>query len=406
MRRRQGLEKLTADLGNVSTNVAPTGANINALTATPPALPNVTWLLPDNTSGYRVTFPADGSGNPTAASRKPCRPGPFQGLIGLSTQYQMSVTAQLNDRSETNLTRTLQTVSIPVFQFGMFSENDLSFFAGPVFNFGGRVHTNSDLYLASGATLTMADKVTAVGEVIRTNLSNGWATSTNYTGNVRIIRAPNAFRDLAMNEGSVVGALGTAQNEPRWTNLSTGTFTHNIGNGRTGARRLDLPVVAFGATPIDLIRRPPVNEDTTNPQVLAQRFFAMASLRILLSDTAADITGLPGVTGTAPIQLGNLATSPVAGYTVNGTHPPFSVSPGSGTTGVRTLPGTAILGGFIKIEMQNQAGVWQDVTLELLNLGVSNRQWADPLDEQVQPARIRIRAPSCGSSDCATTARV
>ena len=149
-----GLEKLTADLGNLfSVNVAPTGAAINALTVLSPTLSDVAWRRPDGASGYRVTFPADGSGNPTALAQM-VQAGPFQGLVGLSTQYQMDVTAQLTDGAETNLTRTLQTVSIPVFQFGMFSENDLSFFAGPVFNFGGRVHTNSDLYLASGATLT------------------------------------------------------------------------------------------------------------------------------------------------------------------------------------------------------------------------------------------------------------
>ena len=54
--------------------------------------------------------------------------------------------------------RTLQTVAVPVFQFGLFSENDLSFFAGPNFNFGGRVHSNANVYLASGngTTLTLA----------------------------------------------------------------------------------------------------------------------------------------------------------------------------------------------------------------------------------------------------------
>ena len=57
------------------------------------------------------------------------------------------MTGRLADGSEVNLTRTLQTVAIPVFQFGYFSENDLSFFAGPNFNFGGRVHTNSNALL-------------------------------------------------------------------------------------------------------------------------------------------------------------------------------------------------------------------------------------------------------------------
>ena len=103
--------------------------------------------------------------------------------------------------------RTLQTVAVPVFQFGLFSENDLSFFAGPDFNFGGRVHSNANVFLASGngTTLTLADRITAVGEVIRTNLSNGWDTNTNYTGTVRVIRtAPSTYRNLARNEGSLV----------------------------------------------------------------------------------------------------------------------------------------------------------------------------------------------------------
>jgi len=70
--------------------------------------------------------------------------------------------------------------------------------------------------------------------------------------------------------------------------------------------------VAAGATPIELIRRPAPGETTSSP-VFPQRYFAMASLRILLSDTAADITSLPTVTGTAPIQLGTVEP---AGYTV------------------------------------------------------------------------------------------
>ena len=115
----------------------------------------------------------------------------------------------------------------------------------------------------------MADKVTAVGEVIRTNLSNGWATSTNYTGTVNVSTAPRAYRALASNEGSLVGTLGSAQNEPTWTNLSIGTYNGRIRNGRTGATRLDLPLVSQGATPIDLIRRPAQNsnENVANPDV-------------------------------------------------------------------------------------------------------------------------------------------
>ena len=104
----------------------------------------------------------------------------------------------------------------------------------------------------------------------------------------------------------MVLATGNTANESRWTSVSTGTLSNRIRNGRTGARRLDLPLVSDGAMPIDIIRRPSVT--TPDAQVvLDQRFFDMASLRILLSDRAADITGLQTVTATAPIDLARLA---------------------------------------------------------------------------------------------------
>ena len=170
-----GLEQLTADLGDLfSANFAPSGAEITALTATPPALANVTFVAAGGGQGYTVQFPTDPSGDPSAQNRT-ILSGPWQGFVGLVTPYRMQVTARLRDGSEASLTRTLQTVSIPVFQFGIFSDQALSFFAGPAFDFGGRVHSNDNLFLASKSTLTLSDRVTAVGEIVRKTLSNGWS---------------------------------------------------------------------------------------------------------------------------------------------------------------------------------------------------------------------------------------
>jgi hypothetical protein len=356
-----GLEKLTADVGTLfDTNYAPSAAQLNALTVNPPVLTGISFVSPGGGSGYQIQYPVDAQGRPQAVTMTVSH-GPYSGLVGLITQYTMTSTAHALTGAEVRMRRTLQTVAVPVFQFGIFSETDLSFFAGPALNFGGRVHTNGNLYLAEGDgnTLTLSDKVTAVGEVIRTNLSNGWNTNTNYQGTVSMAKAPGAYRTLTRTEGSLVGTMGSGQNEPTWTNLSIGTYNGYIRNGRTGATRLDLPLVSVGATPVDLIRRPAVGEDVNNLPLFEQRYFSMASLRILLSDTAADITGLPTVTATAPIQLtGNapdgtvLAVADIA------------------ANGFRSTAGTAMIDGFIKIEMQNQAAVWQDVTNEILGLGV------------------------------------
>ena len=54
-------------------------------------------------------------------------------------------------------------------------QKKLTFDLGPNFDFGGRVHTNESLFLASGSgsTLTFRDKITAFTRVVRNTLSNG-----------------------------------------------------------------------------------------------------------------------------------------------------------------------------------------------------------------------------------------
>ncbi len=395
------LEKLTSDLGVLfSTTYAPRGSQITALEGQAPIVPGVRYVTTNEGPGYDIAFAADADGNPTAVSRT-ITTGPYEGFTGLMTPYTLSVTASTGNIGEVRLQRQLQTVSIPVFQFGIFSEVDLSFFAGPDFAFGGRVHTNGSLYLASGATLTLADRVTARGEVIRTNLSNGWATSSGYTGNVRIIKAPGSYRNLARTEGSLVGTIGTAVNEPAWTNLSITTYHANIRNGRTGARQLDLPLVTIGATPIDMIRRPEPSESTEVP-LYPLRYYGLASLRILLADTPGSITTLPASTAGAPVELG--ATMP-GWYTVDAAHPRFALSRDEGGYHM-THPGSPLLGGVVKIDMQDRNGVWHDVTAEILGLGIGGRNLSVAGCANVSPDAVvrfqRVRdVPSAGGS-CGT----
>ena len=390
-----GLEQLTSDLSGLFTqDFSPDAARIGTLTAAPPTLPGFQFIDPDGTTGYRILFTPDGSGNPAPenAAGSTISAGPYQGFRGIITPYNITVTARSRGGAEVRMRRTLQTVAVPVFQFGMFSEGDLSFHAGATFNFGGRVHTNGNLYLAQGGgTLTLADRVTAVGEVIRTNLSNGTDTLTNWNGTVSMIRAsPNTFRNLARNEGSLVTNNPAVQNEPAWTTLSVGTYASNIRNGRTGARRLDLPLVSQGARPIDLIRRPArnSNEDTAQRLIYQQRFYSKASLRILLSDTRNALMELPTVlTGTEPVLLGGpLTQDDVLDY---GVTPPDNMrSPlansedplwaGVMPVGIAKDPHNyPLLGGYIKIEMQRQDETWVDVTREILGLGISGRNLAD-----------------------------
>ncbi len=335
--------------------------------------------------------------------------------------------------------REMQTVGIPVFQFGIFSENDLSFFAGPDFNFGGRVHTNQNLYLKQDGTalLTLSDRVTAVGEVIRARLANGQQT---HNGRVRVTLAPgtNNYRDLGINgansgssqncqlaacEGSVVDGPGSALNEPLWTNVSVGKYNRTIMNGRTGARRLDLPLINDEAVPVDLIRRPNRFAPDT-PAVAQQRFYSMASLRILLSDTRDDLMLLPTVNdGVEPISLESLTHQaalhggdglqtrgtalgiPYAGNTLDA----MPLARGGASTEYKTGTGS-LLGGYIKIQRQSSDGTWSDVTYEILKLGFTGRRLSNgtlntvgTCTEPNPDAVIRIQRVKDTVGGCTTT---
>ena len=423
-----GMEQMTASLGNLfSQTYSPSIGEINNLETTPPSFPGIVYQTGDGNNGYTITPNAlDGYGNP-APTITTIKSGTYQGMTAMATEYTLNVNARTSTGREINLVRTTQTVGIPMFQFGIFSDTDLDFFPGPVFNFGGRTHTNGNLFLAGGSTLTLSDKVDAYKDVIRTNLENGWPTSSNYTGTVNITTSPggNNYRALAMNEGSLVGTLGSGFNT-NWPNISLGTtnYAGNLRNGQgsafpkqsTGASQLNLGVVTIGkgaTQAIDLIRRPIAGEAAN---ITNERYFAQASLRILLSDNAADIMNLPCVDqSTQPFDLSWLAMDPGttgtnwlnSGYVplvtlynkmvANNVVPlPLAVSGARpGATAYNAAdgywlpapsaappnnPNYAVIKGFIKIEAQTApypmtciAANQKDVTVEVLALGYVGR---------------------------------
>ena len=193
-----GMEKMTTDVANVfATSGALTAANVASITATPPTLiPGIQYVNSAGASTYNLTFVADAFGNPATNNATILPPSPYAGMQGLITPFTMTVAAQnTTTGSEVKLTRQVQVVSIPVFQFGIYSDSDLSFFNGPSFGFGGRTHTNGNLWLTPNQGPTfLGDKVTVVGEVIRTNLENGFVVTgagATYGGDVSIALAPD-----------------------------------------------------------------------------------------------------------------------------------------------------------------------------------------------------------------------
>jgi Tfp pilus assembly protein PilX len=391
-----GLEKMSSDLAAFFvSHTSPTPSQIDALTGSSyvPSILGISYPP----GGYIIQYTTATNGKLASTSGTIQGNGPLQGLQGVITPFTLTVTASGPNNTEVKMTRVVQEVAVPVFQFGIFSETDLSFFAGPDFNFGGRVATNGNLFLAeNGGTLTIDDRATAYQDVIRAQLSNGFVNGTGgqYNTAVDVLTtaggcpgAVAACRPLALTEGSLIGGPGSAPN-PNWTTLSVTTYNGWILNQLTGAKKLNLALALAGASPVALIQRAPTGEDPTGTTGSA-RFFNQASLRILLSDTQAAIMSLPGIDTTKqpyPLAEAGSTGMPIAVQRTNNggsyylpptdsCHPPIAESPGfAADNDYMFKPGTTLLGGYIKIEMQLNAtpGTWQDVTQEILSLGISH----------------------------------
>jgi hypothetical protein len=319
---------------------------------------------------------------------------------GLSAQmipFTLDVTARAGVGAEARLTREVQVALIPVFQFGIFSDSALSFFAGPNFNFGGRVHSNGNIFLAEGnsGTLTLAQKITSAGDIIRQYLANGVSTGTSYTGVVNVATAPSVYRALGLTEGSVTGGPGSGANSS-WPGLSLSTYNKNILSASTGAKPLTLPFVAEGYSPIELIRRPPEGEDTGS--LMGQsRLANQASLRVFLSDSEDDIPGGNGYlldntnADYIPVDGGGEFRPPFA--EARPADPDFITAAGADET-----TSAPLIGGYIYIERHNTDDTWTDVTMEILNLGISTNQTNAILRFQ----KLRWDAANSGNSLTAT----
>jgi hypothetical protein len=445
-----GMEALTAGLQNqFDANYAPTSSNITTVINNTPTnlVTGVQYLWPGNTtngSGFRIAF--DGA-NPTS-SYETIPTGPYAGLVALTTPYTLSVVAHSTYGSEVKLQRELQTVAIPVFQFGVFCQGDCGFHSGTNFYFGGRVHSNGNLWLAAqtGTTLTMSDKVTAAKEIVLTTLMNGIVASTNYGGTISITNG-SSYHTLTTQ--SVTGStwniqtLGAAEaaspvtytyNSP-FTTTASSTFNNYIGVSETGVKPLNVAIAtpAIGGQPIDLIRRPIAGENTSNPAKLAERYYSQVGLRILLSDYGSDGTcatsdisstssiALPGLSTNAagtPVDLATLSWDTSAPTTSGNSYPPYYAPPSyltaanigitvfplpvsaaaSSTTytandGYWLKPYYPIIRGCLKIDYQAAGGGLTDVTWNILNLGYSGRNIDPQINAHGVPAYV---APTSG----------
>jgi type II secretory pathway pseudopilin PulG len=386
-----GMEKMASDLGALYQQTqVPTATQIQNVTLNPPTnamvgninypagMYTINYL---NQAGAIVSSPTPFTSSITTGSNS--------GLYALVTELLLNVTAVRPSGSTASMTRTIEVAEIPVFQFGVFCGYDCSYFAGPNFSFGGRVHTNMNLFLASGDNLVFNDKVQAYKQILTDELENGWKTSSDYGGTTWV---PNASSGCPLGVFPPTGATcislpgsTTVPGDASWSGgypttntcadcggskntnfptISSGTFNDYLANATTGVTNLQLPFVTNSCVsnpppctdPITIIRKPLAGEIATSA-LGVERLYNKAQIHILIADDPADLhpgtavpmpdgqdVQLPSTTGfsTAPftnaaVTLSTGGTESV-GFATNGASGWVKPWGDSGSTGWSTWP--------------------------------------------------------------------
>lgn len=437
-----GMEKLTSDLGALyQANMVPTNAQIQSLVTFPPTPAMVGGMNYNESITY--TAGTDANGNPVT-SWNTISAGGNQGLYAEIVPLTLQVIATRPAGASANITRKVEVALIPVFQFGVFCGYDCSYFPGPNFSFGGRVHTNSNLFLGAGSDLVFNDKVQAFKEVITDQLENGHPTSSGYGGTIYVPKASagcplNTFPPTGSNCVALPGSstvpgdaswsggyptLAGAAN-PSFPSISSGTFNGYLTNSLTGASNLQLPFVQNGCVSnpppctdaIAIVRKPLAGESPTST-LGSERLYNKAQIRVLIADSIADLHPERGATALGDGQDFQFPTAAATTYALtSGATEYFGwATPGSfgwvnpyTDSGLRSWNATGfpligeltnnpagitnMNGPWIRVEYLNNAGNWVGITSEWLGLGFGrlfNAVPTSPGTNAVDPNAILI----------------
>jgi hypothetical protein len=350
--------------------------------------------------------------------------GPYAGLFASLIPYKLTSTASLGySRTEVKLEREFNNYLVPLFQFAVFSSDDLEFAPGPFTTFNGRIHSNRNIYAMRN--IKFLSRVTAAGEIVR-NSTRGGDPNTN-SGSTNVWMEVNGMninidRGSVENGGGAVGGpnilgatvgqrgfhpgspAGTANASWEATSVlpadgSAGKFGGQLLSQTTGAAELKLPMQLEGSTPAELIKRSLPSDSTS---IAASRYQGKSVVRILIDDEndgngLANQPGIPAGKGVIlsdsagsfdpiPLNGGNAlrrvsdSGSYVDSSTIKQILPDTSVTDAnvvrgvkniSVTSGVDYIPKGSGISGKILIEITKPDGTTVDVTREILSMGMT-----------------------------------
>jgi type II secretory pathway pseudopilin PulG len=421
-----GIEKMTNDFSNLfRIKMFPTATDLYAIEHTYPTEMTAEGFtydqhLVEDTDKLARLRALQGIPN-TIYPRVNIPEGPYAGLFAAVIPYKMTSTAFFGyTGTQVKLEREFNNYLVPLFQFGVFSNEDLEFHPGPFMTFNGRIHSNANIYALRNSKFL--SRLTMAGELIRDARRDGTANTTS--GNTNVWVEVNGI-NVQMQKGSMQSGSGTPggpyiagsslgmrgyyptspQGIPNtnWETTSVLPAVSGVPNqyggqvltNTTGANELKLPLELEGNSPAEIIKRG-LPTDSTIMQ--ASRYQNKATVRILIDDEtagsgASNVAGIPAGKGVLlstfePTQLGaGGSLKRVNELGTDGTTIKQRLGDNSlvDATYVRTVksklvsdvnsakpyPGGSGITGKILIEIVKPDGTTLDVTQEILSMGVT-----------------------------------
>ena len=422
-----GLEKMTNDFSNLfRRKLNPTTSDLNAIAGAPPTELlsegfTFTQLLAEDTNRLNELR---GIQNlpPNVYPRVNIPDGPYAGLYASIIPYKMTSTAsRAATRTEVKLEREFNNYLVPLFQFGMFSNEDIEIHPGPLMTFNGRIHSNKNIYALRNTKFL--NRLTMAGEFVRDSTRGGEPNTAS--GNSEVYVEVNGINvQSTLGNGSVKSGSGTVGGpglagavsgsrgyfpgspagipNPSWETESVQSadgsgnrFGGQILTQTTGASELKLPLELAGNSPAEVIKRSLPSDDDI---IATSRYATKAQVRILIDDESAgsgtsNVAGIPAGKGVLLSQFlptalnggGNVLKQISNSGTISGSNV-LQRKPDTFTTNATTVravknstnplavpyipPGSGAQGRIL-IEVVKPDGTAVDVTQTILSMGAT-----------------------------------
>lgn len=229
--------------------------------------------------------------------------GNFTGLTALIQKYEIvsKATSTGNHPSTAKVVRYVEDNLIPLFQFAIFYQDDLEILPGPDMTFsGGKIHSNSDIYLGANATLSIDSKITSAGDIFNHRKDNDSVP----TGTVQINNGSGIYQAMKIN------GLILDSNSSNWVTEAINRWNGNVKSKDHGILELYLPLPqGTNTTFIEVIKKgDTINRvDSLEPdELLDARYYWKAGLR-MINGTFYDRSG-----ATLDITNGGTVTTPLS----------------------------------------------------------------------------------------------